>query len=99
MCTIVTGLFDIKRHDMDGRIWSSYLNWFEKTLSINCPMVIYVEEETVNFVKNKRKNLSTKIISQKIEDLYYFKHKEAGWRWSLAEFVSIFFFLTNGNKS
>jgi hypothetical protein len=77
MCTIVTGLFDIKRHDMDGRVWNSYLNWFEKTLSINCPMVVYVEEETVNFVKNKRKNLPTKIISQKIEDLYYFKHKEA----------------------
>jgi hypothetical protein len=76
MCTIVTGLFDIKRHDMDGRVWDSYLSWFEKTLSLNCPMVVYVEEDTVEFVKNKRKNISTKIVSQKIEDLYYFKHKE-----------------------
>jgi hypothetical protein len=76
MCTIVTGLFDIKRDIMDGRPWNDYLKWFEKTLLINCPMVIFVEEQTADFVKNKRGNLPTKIIIQKIEDLEYFKYKQ-----------------------
>jgi hypothetical protein len=76
MCTIITGLFDIKRNTMDGRPWENYLNWFEKTLSINCPMVIFVEDQTIDFVKNKRGNLPTIVINQKIEDLEYFKYKE-----------------------
>lgn len=76
MCTIVTGLYDIHRHNMDGRNWKDYLRWFEKTLSLNCPMVVYVEDETINFVKEKRKDLPTKIISQKLENLCYYKHKE-----------------------
>jgi len=75
MYTIVTGLFDIKRNNMDGRSWNDYLDWFGKTLSINCPMVVYVEEKTISFVEQKRNNFPTKIISKKIEDLEYFQYK------------------------
>jgi hypothetical protein len=76
MATIVTGLFDINRNTMDGREWKNYLNWFEKTLSLNCPMVIFIEENNINFVKNARKNFPTKIISQNIHDLPYYQYKE-----------------------
>ena len=76
MTTIVTGLFDINRNLIDGRSWQSYLEWFEKTLSINSPMVIFVEEKTYDFVKSKRSNKNTKIIVQSVQDLKMYKHKD-----------------------
>jgi len=76
MTTIVTGLFDINRVELDGRSWNSYLNWFEKTLSINSPMVVFVEEKTYDFVKSRRKDDNTKIVIQSIQDLEMYKHKD-----------------------
>lgn len=76
MATIVTGLFDIQREHMDGREWQSYLNWFATTLSINAPMVVFVEEKIKDFVSEKRSNKPTKIIVQNLEDLEFYKHKQ-----------------------
>lgn len=76
MTTIVTGLFDINRIELDGRSWNSYLNWFEKTLSINAPMVVFVEEKTYDFVKSKRSDHNTKIIVQNIKDLNMYMYKD-----------------------
>lgn len=71
--TIVTALYNIQRQNMDGRKWEEYLEWFSKTLKLNCPMVIFVEEELLDFVNQYRNCDNTRIISQKIEDIpYYF---------------------------
>lgn len=75
MTTIVTGLFDINRIKLDGRSWESYLTWFEKTLSINSPMVIYVEDKTYDFVKSRRDPKNTKIVVQSINELDMYKYK------------------------
>ena len=58
--TIVTALFNIQRQDMDGRTWNEYLQWFSKTLELKCPMVIFVEDELVDFVKEHRGSRKTK---------------------------------------
>lgn len=75
MTTVVTSLFDINRSAIDGRSWQSYLDWFEKTLSINAPMVVFIEEKTYDFVKARRNSDNTKIIVQNIQDLGMYKHK------------------------
>jgi hypothetical protein len=76
MCTIVTGLFDISRHKIDGRTWDEYLSWFSKTLKINAPMVVFVEKKTVDFVKKHRDSKETTIIETSIDNLYYYQYKK-----------------------
>lgn len=74
--TIVTALYNIQRQNMDGRKWDEYLKWFSETLKLNCPMVIFVEEELVDFVNQYRSSSNTKIIVQTIEDIPYYYLKE-----------------------
>ena len=74
--TVVTALYNIQRQDMDGRKWDEYLEWFSQTLKLNCPMVIFVEEELVDFVNQYRNSYNTQIIVQKIEDIPYYHLKE-----------------------
>ena len=52
--TIVTALFNIEREQMDGRDWDEYLKWFTVTLQLKCPMTVFVTEDLVDFVKEKR---------------------------------------------
>lgn len=73
--TIVTALYNIQRQNMDGRKWNEYLEWFSKTLKLNCPMVIFVEEELVDFVNQHRSFDKTKIIIQKLEEIPYYHLK------------------------
>jgi len=70
--TIVTALFNIQRQDMDGRTWDEYLRWFSTTLKLKCPMVIFVEDELVDFVKERRGSKKTKIISHSLENIPYY---------------------------
>lgn len=72
--TLVTALYDIKRDSNgDGRKFEEYLSWFKETLKIKSPMVIYVDESLEEFVKENRKSLPTKIITQSLEKVpYYF---------------------------
>jgi len=72
--TIVTSLFNINREGIDGRKWEQYLEWFRITLSLNSPMVIFVEEDTYDFVKNCRGDKPTKIIVQKLEEVPYYRY-------------------------
>lgn len=74
--TIVTSLQDIRRHNMDGRKWEEYLEWFAVTLQIKSPMVIFVDKDMVDFVKQHRGYQKTKIITQKLEEIPFYKYKE-----------------------
>lgn len=72
---LVSSLFNIKREEMsgnDGRTWDDYLMWFEKTLQLKTPMIIFCEDDLVEFVKNRRE-YPTKIITHTVSEIpYYF---------------------------
>lgn len=73
----VSSLFNIGREMMDGRKWQEYLDWFEITLQLKCPMILFVTEDLESFVLEKRKNMPTEVIVQTIDDIpyYYLKDK------------------------
>ena len=48
--TIVSALFNIERENMDGRKWDEYLEWFDITLKLQCPMYLFVTEDVREFV-------------------------------------------------
>ena len=62
--TLVTSLVNINREQFDGRKYSEYTNWFFNTIRIQAPMIIYVEPQLVDIVKEIRGSLPTKIIPQ-----------------------------------
>jgi hypothetical protein len=71
--TLVTALYNIDRKGKgDGRTFDEYLSWFSETLKVKSPMVIFVEEALEDFVKEHRKNLPTKIITQSLEEVPYY---------------------------
>lgn len=74
--TIVTALFNIQRQNMDGRTWDEYLRWFSTTLKLKCPMVIFVEENLHDFVKEHRGPQKTKIITHSLEEIPYYYLKD-----------------------
>ena len=47
--TFVSALFDIDR--VDGRKWDNYLKWFDITLKLKVPMVLFITEDLVEFVE------------------------------------------------
>jgi len=74
--TIVSALFNIEREGMDGRDWDEYLKWFEVTLRLKCPMTLFISEDLVDFVKEKRGKLPTEIIMQDVEEIPYYHLKD-----------------------
>ena len=74
--TIVSALFNIRREGMDGRTWEDYLKWFDITLKLNCPMVLFVTEDVREFIEERRTYIPTEIIVQTIEDIPYYHLKE-----------------------
>lgn len=72
--TLVTALYDIKRENWDGfnRNLDQYKEWMKGMLSFDSPMIVYVEEQDVAFVKEQRasKMNKTKIIALPFENLY-----------------------------
>ncbi len=71
--TIITALYDISRDKKgDGRTFDEYLTWFEGTLKVKSPMVIFVDESLKEFVEKNRKNLPTKIITEPLEEVPYY---------------------------
>jgi hypothetical protein len=74
---IVSSLFNIKREGMDGRTWEDYLKWFNITLKLKCPMILFVTEDATSFVEERRKDMPTVIITQTVKEIpyYYFKDK------------------------
>jgi hypothetical protein len=71
---LVTGLFDLKRGEMDTgfkRPFSQYLEHFDKLLRAckNTPMLVYVDESHVNFVLKAREgSVGTDVRTKKTED-------------------------------
>ena len=74
--TIVTALFNIEREQMDGRDWDEYLKWFDVTLQLQCPMVLFITEDIKELVEEKRKGLPTEIIVQSVDDIPYYHLKD-----------------------
>lgn len=73
MITLVTALYNIGRElKGDGRTFSEYKNWFKDTLKLKSPMVVFVDEELENFVKENRRELPTKIITCPLKDIPYY---------------------------
>jgi hypothetical protein len=69
--TIVTGLWDIKRSELNGfgRSFQHYLDCFARLLTVEYPMVIYVPTELVSFIWEHRRPENTRIIVKELEDL------------------------------
>ena len=74
--TIVSALFNIERENMDGRKWEEYLEWFDITLKLKCPMYLFITEDVREFVEKRRTKIPTEIIVQTIEDIPYIHLKE-----------------------
>ena len=71
--TIVTALFDIQRNTKgDGRTVEQYVEWFKKTLLVNCPMIIFCEEKFAQLAENRP--CPTKVIVQSLKDASYYKY-------------------------
>ena len=73
---IVSALFNIEREGMDGRTWQEYLDWFEITLKLKCPMIFFVTEDLESFILERRGDLPTEVIVQTIDDIPYYHLKE-----------------------
>jgi len=69
--TLVSCLFNIKREGMDGRMWNDYLKWFEITLKLNVPMVLFISKDIQNFVEERRLKIPTEVYIQTIEEIPY----------------------------
>jgi Bacterial protein of unknown function (HtrL_YibB). len=67
--TIVSALFNIERDRMDGRDWEEYLKWFDVTLQLQCPMVLFITEDVKRIGRGKRKGLPTEIIVPTVDDI------------------------------
>ena len=72
--TFVSALFDIDR--VDGRKWDNYLKWFDITLKLKVPMVLFLTEDLVEFVEERRKDIPTDVIIQTVDDIPYYKLKD-----------------------
>jgi hypothetical protein len=70
--TIVSALFNIDREKMDGRKWEEYLEWFDITLKLKIPMVLFVTEDIREFVEERRAQIPTSIIVQTVDDIPYY---------------------------
>jgi hypothetical protein len=68
--TCVSGYWIIKnKHN------NSFINWFEKSLRINCPYVFFGNKESINLIKKYRRELPTYYIEMNIEDFISYKYK------------------------
>ena len=66
----VTALYNSETINRDdSRSWEDYLKWFEKTLHIKSPFIVFCEKETASFVKDVRGDLPTHIVETKFEDI------------------------------
>lgn len=72
--TFVTALYEISREKHDQRSYQEYQTWFERTLSVPVPMVIYTEEcnrEIVNRARSAYERI-TKVIYTELCDVPFY---------------------------
>ena len=72
--TFVSALFNIDR--VDGRKWDDYLKWFDITLKLKVPMILFITEDLVEFVEERRGDLPTELIVDTIDDIPYYHLKD-----------------------
>ena len=80
--TIVSALFDIDR--VDGRKWDEYLKWFDLTLKLKCPMVLFLTPDLQEFVDKRRGEINTKgeeylpvqTLYRTVEEMPYYSLKD-----------------------
>lgn len=70
---IVSALFNIAREKMDGRKWEEYLEWFEITLRLQCPMILFITADVESFVKDRRPDAH--VIVQSVDQIPYWDLK------------------------
>lgn len=76
MITLVTGLWDIGRGDLDegwSRSYQHYLDNFKELLSVNNNLIIFGDKELETFVSQHRNESNTQFI---LRDLSWFKNNE-----------------------
>jgi hypothetical protein len=68
--TLVTGLWDIKRGDLTefGRSFDHYLENFDRLLSLDFNMAIYVPAELKQYVLKRRTHRNTRVYVQELSD-------------------------------
>jgi hypothetical protein len=74
--TLVTGLWDIGRGDLQegwSRSFQHYLDKFQQLLQVDVNMIIFGDEELENFVSNNRRNENTQFVRR---DLSWFKNND-----------------------
>lgn len=79
--TLVSALFDINR--VDGRKWDEYLKWFEITLKLRVPMVLFLDRDMQEYIDKRRGDmfseneyLKTQTLYQTVEDIPYYELKD-----------------------
>ena len=79
--TLVSALFDINR--VDGRKWEEYLKWFEITLKLRVPMVLFLDRDMQEYIDERRGDmfseneyLKTQTLYQTVEDIPYYELKD-----------------------
>lgn len=79
--TLVSALFDINR--VDGRKWDEYLKWFEITLKLRVPMVLFLDRDMQEYIDERRGDmfseneyLKTQTLYQTVEDIPYYELKD-----------------------
>jgi hypothetical protein len=77
--TLVTGLFNIGRANLDGqfgRPFEQYKEWFSQTMQIDLPMVVYCESVLEDFVLENRKGKKTVVNTLSLDyfkKIFYYK--------------------------
>tara|TARA_B100000965_G_scaffold273881_1_gene231901 strand:- start:3478 stop:4299 length:822 start_codon:yes stop_codon:yes gene_type:complete len=67
--TFVSALFNIDR--VDGRSWDQYLKWFDKTLQLRVPMVLFITEDVQELIDKRRGVLGDKNVEFLPTQTYY----------------------------
>ena len=70
--TCVTGYWCIKNKHKNN----NFLDWFNRTLKINNPYIVFSNKEGIELIKKYRKELPTYYIELNIEDFYMQKYKD-----------------------
>jgi hypothetical protein len=76
MITLVTGLWDIGRGDLNegwNRSFDYYLEKFDELLKLDCNLIIFGDQKLKDFVFSKRNESNTKFI---LRDLSWFKQND-----------------------
>lgn len=69
--TLVTGLFDIGRGDINegfSRSFDHYLECFEKLLAVDLPMVVYTTSDIEEFVWKHRDRTNTRVVLKELKE-------------------------------